>query len=133
MYTFLIYPNLRWLYCLLVHYYKCRHINWKWTAWWACGVILEGQSWDPSNAAVKNTFNALGTKWKHFRHLILNILSLVFMRPPPLLAMVVITIFHSNEPSQIFNKYCFLKIHIDLGLFTQVHKTSQRGAIVLCL
>ena len=54
------------------------------------------------------------------------------MSPHPLCAVVVIIIFHTSEASQMFNKYFFLKIHIDLRLFTQVHQASQREAIVLC-
>lgn len=53
------------------------------------------------------------------------------MRAYPLLAVVVIIIFQTTEASQIFNKYFFLKIHTDLGLFTQVHQASPREAIVL--
>lgn len=50
------------------------------------------------------------------------------MRPHPLLAVKVIIIFHTGEASQLFNKYFFLKIHIDLGLFTQVHQATPREA-----
>lgn len=53
------------------------------------------------------------------------------MRPHSLLAVVVI-IFQTSEASQIFNKYFFLEIHIDLGLFTQVYQASLREVIVLC-
>lgn len=52
------------------------------------------------------------------------------MSPHPLLAVVVIIIFHTSGARQVFNKYFFLKIHTDFGLFTQVHQASQREAIV---
>lgn len=54
------------------------------------------------------------------------------MRPRPLLAVVVIIIFHTSEASQIFNKYFFLESHLDLGLFTQIYQASLREVIVLC-
>lgn len=76
--------------------------------------------------------NALGTKLKPFQHLILGTLSILFMRPHPLLAVVVTIIFHISEASQIFNKYFFHESHIDLGLFTQVYQASLREVIVLC-
>lgn len=53
------------------------------------------------------------------------------MSPHPLLAVVVIIIFHTSGARQVFNKYFFLKIHTDFGLFTQVHQASEREAIVL--
>lgn len=40
--------------------------------------------------------------------------------------------FHSCESSPKFSKYLFLNIHIDSGLFTQVHQAPQRVATVLC-
>lgn len=86
----------------------------------------------PNKCCSLKHFQCIRDKMKTFQYLILSTSNILFKRPHTLLAVIVIIIFHASEPSHIFNKYFFLKIHIDLELFTQVHQALQRKAIVLC-